>query len=79
MERRRLSFNEKEENLNNLNFLIQRLSVVEDMFNISDMNVKANIEIRDNENLLSAESISKIKNNVKNFDFQEIKSFGRQQ
>ncbi len=71
---KRMSLNEKEENLNNLNFLIQRLSVVEDMFNIEDIQPTKPIEIHQNNNLLSQEEYSNLKKNLKTIDLQEIKT-----
>ena len=71
---KRISMKEKEENLNNLNFLIQRLSVVEDMFNIADIQPSANLDVKDNTNVLPQEDFSNIKKNLKSFDLQEIKT-----
>ena len=71
---KRLSLKEKEENLNNLNFLIQRLSVVEDMFNITDIHPTNNLETKNETSLLSPEDFSNIKKNLKSFDLQEIKT-----
>ena len=71
---KRLSLKEKEENLNNLNFLIQRLSVVEDMFNITDIHSTNNLEPKGETSLLSQEDFSNIKKNLKSFDLQEIKT-----
>lgn len=71
---KRLSLKEKEENLNNLNFLIQRLSVVEDMFNITDIHPTNNLEAKGETSILSPEDFSNIKKNLKSFDLQEIKT-----
>ena len=71
---KRLSMNEKEENINNLNFLIQRLSVVEDMFNISDINLPSATVRNDTTTAISANDFSNLNKNMKSFDFQEIKT-----
>lgn len=71
---KRISLNEKEENLNNLNFLIQRLSVVEDMFNITDIHPPTNVELREASSVLSQEDYSNLRKNLKLFDLQEIKT-----
>lgn len=71
---KRISLKEKEENLNNLNFLIQRLSVVEDMFNVSDIQPNTSIEVKGETSVLSQEDFSNIKKNLKSFDLQEIKT-----
>ena len=71
---KRISMKEKEENLNNLNFLIQRLSVVEDMFNITDIHPNTNLEVRNETSVISQEDFSNIKKNLKSFDLQEIKT-----
>ena len=70
---KRISMNEKEENLNNLNFLIQRLSVVEDMFNIEDIQ-PASLEVHQSGSVLSQEDYSNIRKNLKTIDLQEIKT-----
>ncbi len=70
---KRLSMNEKEENINNLNFLIQRLSVVEDMFNISDINLPETVQ-KENSTAISSKDFSSLNKNMKSFDFQEIKT-----
>ncbi len=71
---KRISMNEKEENLNNLNFLIQRLSVVEDMFNIEDITPSTSVELHQNSSILSQEDYSSLKKNLKSIDLQEIKT-----
>lgn len=71
---KRISLKEKEENLNNLNFLIQRLSVVEDMFNVSDIQPNTSVEVKGETSVLSQEEFSNIKKNLKSFDLQEIKT-----
>ena len=71
---KKMSLNEKEENLNNINFLIQRLSVVEDMFNIEDIQPTKPIEIHQNNNLISEEEYLNLKKNLKTIDLQEIKT-----
>lgn len=71
---KRISLKEKEENLNNLNFLIQRLSVVEDMFNISDIQPTTVVEVKGDTNVLTQDDLSNLKKNIKSFDLQEIKT-----
>ncbi len=71
---RKISLNEKEENINNLNFLIQRLSVVEDMFNISDTIPKHEMEMKDSGSVISADDYTNLKKNLKSIDLQEIKT-----
>ncbi len=71
---KRISLKEKEENLNNLNFLIQRLSVVEDMFNVSDIQPNTSVEVKGETSVISQEDFSNIKKNLKSFDLQEIKT-----
>ena len=74
---KRISLNEKEENLNNLNFLIQRLNVVEDMLNIKDLKDKKleknTLEIK-NEKIPLASDIDTITNNINSFDIKEIRT-----
>lgn len=71
---KRISLNEKEENLNNLNFLIQRLSVVEDMFSIStEQKVTAPIQVKEQNSILSQNDFNVLKKNIKTFDLEEIK------
>lgn len=70
---KRISLSEKEENLNNLNFLIQRLSVVEDMFNIEDIQ-PSSLEVHQSGSVLSQEDYSNIRKNLKTIDLQEIKT-----
>ena len=53
---KRISLNEKEENINNLTFLVQRLTVVEDMFSIPQTSIvkaepKPLVEQKDYDNL----------------------------
>ncbi len=71
---KRISMNEKEENLNNLNFLIQRLSVVEDMFNIEDIQPQKNLELHKNSSILSQDDYSTFRKNLKSIDIQEIRT-----
>lgn len=66
---KRIFLNEKEENINNLKFLIRRLNVVEDMFSLPQQQLitkeqTAIVEQKDYDNL---------KKNLKNFDLEEIK------
>ena len=71
---KRISLNEKDENLNNLNLLIQRLNVVEDMFVISEKKALL-IEQKQKEqvNLISSNEYDVLKKNLKSFDLEEIK------
>lgn len=71
---KRISMNEKEENLNNLNFLIQRLSVVEDMFNIEDITPSTSVDQHQNGSILSQEDYSNLRKNLKSIDLQEIRT-----
>ncbi len=74
---KRMSLNEKEENLNNLNFLIQRLNVVEDMFKITNLrkqktnNDELKIQPQSKSSIID---IDTIKNNINSFELQEIKT-----
>ncbi len=71
---KRISMNEKEENLNNLNFLIQRLSVVEDMFNITDIHPNTDVEFPQKNALLTQDDYMNLKKNLKPIDLQEVKT-----
>ena len=71
---KRISMNEKEENLNNLNFLIQRLSVVEDMFNMTDIHPNTDVEIPQKNALLTQDDYMNLKKNLKPIDLQEVKT-----
>lgn len=74
---KRMSLNEKEENLNNLNFLIQRLNVVEDMFKVTGLKEKkssTNEIKKQSQNITSVIDVEAIKNNMNSFELQEIKT-----
>ena len=66
---KKISLNEKDENINNLTFLIQRLNVVEDMFSIPQVpSVK-----QDPKSLIAQNDYDSLKKNLKSFDLEEIK------
>ncbi len=66
---KRISLNEKDENINNLTFLVQRLNVVEDMFSIPQVPT-----VKQEQNALIAQNdYDKLKKNLKSFDLEEIK------
>lgn len=71
---KRIYFKEKEENINNLNFLIQRLSVVEDMFNITDISSTQYLEKIGNEKDMLKANLENSKNFSALYDFQEIRT-----
>ena len=66
---KRISLNEKEENINNLTFLVQRLTVVEDMFSIP----QASIVKAESKPLVEQKDYDNLKKNLKSFDLEEIK------
>lgn len=66
---KRISLKEKEENINNLTFLLQRLNVVEDMFTIPQTAL-----VKSEQNALVEEKeYDSLKKNLKSFDLEEIK------
>ncbi len=72
---RKIAFNEKEENVNNLNFLLQRLSLVEDMFNITaDSVLPQEIERKDSGNSLYVNNYTNLKKNLQSVDLREIRT-----
>lgn len=71
---KRISSNEKEENPNNLNFLIQRLNVVENMLEITNTNTSTNIQVVEKESILSPDDCSNIRKNIESYDIQTIKT-----
>lgn len=73
---KRILLNEKEDDLNNLNFLIQRLSVVEDMFNISDSENIPDIPEKNRQiaHITTKDNIDKFKENISSIELQEIKT-----
>lgn len=71
---KRIYFKEKEENINNLNFLIQRLSVVEDMFNITDISSTQYLEKIGKEKDMLKANLENAKNFSALYDFQEIRT-----
>ncbi len=72
---KRISMNEKEENPNNLNFLIQRLNVVENMLEITNTTTSStDVQIMNNDSILSADDCSNIRKNIESFDIQTIKT-----
>ena len=70
---KRMYLNEKEENLNNLNFLIQRLSVVEDLFKISKTEISKEVT-KEKSNLLTSFEIDEFKKKMNSPEMQEIKT-----
>lgn len=73
---KRMLLNEKEENLNNLNFLVQRLSVVEDMFNITGdeaMRIPAAAQ-NQSVQIQSGQDMEILKKNINSIELQEIKT-----
>lgn len=66
---KRISLNEKDENINNLTFLVQRLNVVEDMFSIP----KVPVAKQEQNSLIAQNDYDKLKKNLKSFDLEEIK------
>ena len=71
---KRISLNEKEENLNNLNFLIQRLNVVEDLFSITTApKISVPVQLKEQNTLMSQNDYNILKKNLKTFDLEEIK------
>lgn len=66
---KRISLNEKDENINNLTFLVQRLNVVEDMFSIP----KVPVGKQEQNSLIAQNDYDKLKKNLKSFDLEEIK------
>lgn len=66
---KRISLKEKEENINNLTFLLQRLNVVEDMFTIPQTAL-----VKSEQNaLVEQKEYDSLKKNLKSFDLEEIK------
>ena len=71
---KRISLDEKEENLNNLNLLIQRLNVVEDMFIISEKKaLLSENKTKEQSSIVSSNDYEVLKKNLKSFDLEEIK------
>ncbi len=71
---KRISTKEKEENPNNLNFLIQRLNVVENMLEITNTNTSTNVQVIEKESILSPDDCSNIRKNIESYDIQTIKT-----
>ena len=70
---KRISLNEKEENINNLKFLLQRLSVVEDMFSIPEKTVQNHLAPKERNAVVEQKDYDNLKKNLKSFDLDEIK------
>ena len=64
----------KERGDNTTNFILQRLSVIEDMFSVPENNNMNNVEVRDNGNIVAQEKFSGLKKTLNNLDLQEIKT-----
>ncbi len=71
---KRLALNEKEENLNNLNFLMQRLNVVEDMLNLSKYKEKTLVNVKHEEDVLNQSQVRGFKESINPIEIQEIKT-----
>jgi two-component system chemotaxis sensor kinase CheA len=71
---KRIFLKEKEEDLNNLDFLVQRLGVVEDMFNLQGTDKQQALTTQNSSNLLNPEILENLKKNLSAFDIQEIKT-----
>ena len=70
---KRISSNEEMPASNNIEFLLQRLSVVEDMFNLMNANKPSNVQVQEKKPI-AAEEISDLNKNISGFDLQEIKT-----
>ena len=71
---KKLVIKEQEENINNINFLLQRLSVVEDMFNVPQPQPSTAVEADSSANIITNENYAEIKRTINNIDLQEIKT-----
>ena len=65
---------EKTKNIHNIDSLIQRLSVIEDMFNIPLADNTNEITVSSNGNILSEDKYENLKKTLNNIDLQEIKT-----
>lgn len=70
---KRVSINKKDESLYNLNFLMQRLNVVQDMLDVNESN-KQELVVKKNTDVLTKEDYSNLKDNMQTFALQEIKT-----
>lgn len=70
---KRISSNEEMPASNNIEFLLQRLSVVEDMFNLMNANKPSSVQVQEKKPI-AAEEISDLNKNISGFDLQEIKT-----
>ncbi len=70
---KRIYLKDENLNINNIDFLMQRLNVVEDMFNIMN-NEKAQVTVNEEKNVIKPDSFSDLKKNLTGIDFQEIKT-----
>ncbi len=71
---KKLVVKEQEENINNITFLLQRLSVVEDMFNVPSPQPSAALDVDSSANIITNENYAEIKRTINNIDLQEIKT-----
>ena len=70
---KRISSNEEMPASNNIEFILQRLSVVEDMFNLMNANKPSSVQVQAKKPI-AAEEISDLNKNISGFDLQEIKT-----
>ena len=70
---KRISSNEEMPASNNIEFLLQRLSVVEDMFNLMNASKPSSVQVQEKKPI-AAEEISDLNKNISGFDLQEIKT-----
>ena len=70
---KRISSNEEMPASNNIEFLLQRLSVVEDMFNLMNSDKPSNVQVQEKKPI-AAEEISDLNKSISGFDLQEIKT-----
>ncbi len=60
--------------INNINFLIQRLTLVEEMLNSLNEEPKNEIMVKHEQSIVSKKNYNEFNNNITPFDFQEIKT-----
>ncbi len=67
-------FDGNDEHLSNLNFLIQRLSLVEEMLNVSKEEQKNEVTAKQTSQIISQSNYENFNQNLTQFDIQEIKT-----
>ncbi len=67
-------FSGSEEHLSNLSFLVQRLSLVEDMLNTTIKEPKNELSVKQEVNIVSKDSYDNFNKNITPFDLEEIKT-----